>query len=141
MLPKAMWFVARADLLDRLSEIAKQKNRTLSSLINEIFEQAIEAEAMGVNLYQAVKAVNTVKAARKAGFILGFEPLWYAMAEIAYREAEDETYRMWFETGFSLAKKSQSELQRSPFRVHTLACATGGRAASKLLILEATFLV
>ena len=104
MLPKAMWFVARADLLDRLSEIAKQKNRTLSSLINEIFEQAIEAEAMGVNLHQAVKAVNTVKTARKAGFILGFEPLWYAMAEIAYREAEDETYRMWFETGFSLAK-------------------------------------
>jgi len=114
VLPKATGFAARGDLLGRLSEIAKQKNRTLSSLVNELFEQTIKAEAVGVNLHQAVEAMNTIKAAREAGFILGFEPLWYAMAEIAYREAEDETCRMWFETGVSLAKRNLKVNSKDP---------------------------
>ena len=78
---------AREDLVNRLLSIAKQQGRSLYGLVNEIFELAIRAEDLGVNLQKAFEERWILKKARKDGFILVPEGLWYEMAEIAYQNS------------------------------------------------------
>lgn len=96
---------AREDLVNRLLSIAKQQGRSLYGLVNEIFELVIRAEDLGVNLQKAFEERWILKKARKDGFILVPEGLWYEMAEIAYRNSKDETLKRWFEAGVWLAKR------------------------------------
>ena len=112
---KRKTFVAREDLIDRLSGIAKQRGYSLYETVNELFVLAIKAEEMGVNLRKVVEERAILKAARDADFILGLESLWYEMAELAYEKAKSKTLKSWFEAGVWLAKKyATSELQ-DPF--------------------------
>lgn len=101
---KRRTFVAREDLLGRISELAKQKGYTLYDMVNEIFELAIKTEHAGVNLWKAVEALDELNATKKAGFIPGPERLWYEMTEIAYRKAKNEASKHWSEAGAWLAK-------------------------------------
>lgn len=96
---------AREDLVNRLLSIAKQQGRSLYGLVNEIFELVIRAEDLGVNLQKAFEERWILKKARKDGFILVPEGLWYEMAEIAYQNSKDETLKRWFEAGVWLAKR------------------------------------
>jgi len=105
---KRKTFVAREDLLGRISEMARQRGCTLYDMVNRIFELAIRAEAAGVDVERVVGERAILKAAREAGFMLGLESLWYGMAELAYRSARDEAFKMWFEAGVWLAKRYAS---------------------------------
>ena len=96
---------AREDLVNRLLSIAKQQGRSLYGLVNEIFELVIRAEDLGVNLQKAFEERWILKKARKDGFILVPEGLWYEMAEIAYQNSKDEALKRWFEAGVWLAKR------------------------------------
>lgn len=108
-------FVAREDLIDRLSEIAKQRGYSLYDTVNEVFELAIEAEATGVNLRRVVEERTILKAAREAGFILGLESLWYGMAELVYQKAKTQALKNWFEAGVWLAKRYVAGEVQDPF--------------------------
>ncbi len=108
-------FVAREDLIDRLSEIAKQRGYSLYDTVNEVFELAIEAEATGVNLRRVVEERTILKAAREAGFILGLESLWYGMAELVYQKAKTQALKSWFEAGVWLAKRYVAGEVQDPF--------------------------
>ena len=96
---------AREDLVNRLLSIAKQQGRSLYGLVNEIFELVIRAEDLGVNQQKAFEERWILKKARKDGFILVPEGLWYEMAEIAYQNSKDEALKRWFEAGVWLAKR------------------------------------
>ena len=96
---------AREDLANRLSVIAKQHGYTLYSLVNEILELAVQAEDAGINLRKIFEESWVLKSAKKDGFILGLETLWYDMAELAYEKAADEAIKKWFEAGVWLAKR------------------------------------
>jgi len=96
---------AREDLVNKLLSIAKQQGRSLYGLVNEIFELVIRAEDLGVNLQKAFEERWILKKARKDGFILVPEGLWYEMAEIAYQNSKDEALKRWFEAGVWLAKR------------------------------------
>jgi len=96
---------AREDLVNRLLSIAKEQGRSLYGLVNEIFELVIRAEDQGVNLQKAFEERWILKKARKDGFILVPEGLWYEMAEIAYQNSKDKALKRWFETGVWLAKR------------------------------------
>jgi hypothetical protein len=102
---KRGFFVARADLLERLSEMAEKRGYTLTATVNEIFEKALKADAMSISVVSLVEEGAILDAARKAGFILGLESLWHGMIELAYRKARDEASKMWFEAGVWLAKR------------------------------------
>ena len=78
---------AREDLVNRLSSIAKQHGYTLYSLVNEL---AVQAEDAGVNLRRIFEERWILENAKKDGFILGLESLWYDMAELAYEKSRDE---------------------------------------------------
>jgi hypothetical protein len=107
-------FVAREDLLNRISELAKEKGYTLYNMVNEIFEFAIKAYVEGATPLKALEALEELNAIRKAGFTPCMERLWYEMAEIAFREARDETLKCWFEAGIWLAKLYETSGRRNP---------------------------
>ena len=66
-------FAAREDLIERGSEIAKQKGFTFYAYINEFLELTLQAEEMGVNLRTLIEERGLMKAAKEASFILGLE--------------------------------------------------------------------
>ena len=102
---KRKTLVAREDLVDRLSEVAKRRGRSLYDTVNEVFEAAIRAERMGLDLRGVVEERGVLKAARDAGFILGPESLWYDLADLAYEKARRKVLESWFEAGVWLAKR------------------------------------
>ncbi|MEM3378802.1 MAG: hypothetical protein QXV09_05005 [Candidatus Bathyarchaeia archaeon] len=102
---KRKTFVAREDLIDRLSAVAKNKGYSLYSLINEIFEIFLKAEEAGLDLRNIIETSRTFENAKRAGFILGLESLWYAMADIVYKKALDEAKESWFQAGVWFAKR------------------------------------
>ena len=106
---------AREDLVNRLSVIAKQHGYTLYNLVNEILELAIRAEDVGINLRRIFEESWILKTAKKDGFILGLETLWYDMAEIAYSKAKRKAAKKWFEAGVWLAKRYITAGVEEPF--------------------------
>jgi hypothetical protein len=97
--------VAREDLVERLSEVAKQRGYSLYAMVNEVLELAVKAEETDIDLKRVVEERDILKAAREAGFILGLESLWYEMAELAYEKAKSRALKSWFEAGVWLAKR------------------------------------
>jgi hypothetical protein len=108
-------FVAKEDLINRLSEIAKQRGYSLYDTVNEVLELAIKAEETGVDLRRVVKEGDVLKVAREVGFILGLESLWYDMAELAYERARSRALKIWFEAGVWLAKRYVTGEVEDPF--------------------------
>jgi len=112
---KRKTFVAREDLIKRLSEVAKQRGFSLYDTVNEVFEVTLQAEGMGVNLRRVVEERGFVKAAKEAGFMLGLESLWYETAELAYEKAKGKALKSWFEAGVWLAKRYVTGETENPF--------------------------
>jgi len=109
-------FVAREDLLNRLGESAKRRGYHLYEFINELFNLAIEAEELGVNLRRILEERGILNAARKSGFILELENLSYEMAEIAYEKDREKAVKSWFEAGVWLAKRYVTGTFEDPFQ-------------------------
>jgi len=102
---KRKTFVARKDLIEHLSSIAKQKGFSLYDTVNEVFELALKAEETGVDLRTIIDERWVLKEAKEAGFVLGLENLWYDMSELTYETAGGQALKCWFEAGVWLAKR------------------------------------
>lgn len=110
-------FAARADLLDRLSEVASKRGYSLYSLVNDIFEAFLSVDEAGVRFEEVLEGYKVLKRARECGFVLQLESLLYEMVDLAYRSAGSEVLKRWFEAGawFAkrwFAKKREGELWR-----------------------------
>ncbi|MEM2969623.1 MAG: hypothetical protein QXR63_01650, partial [Candidatus Bathyarchaeia archaeon] len=96
---KRKLLAARLDLADKISEISSRKG-TLYDYVNDILEQAIRAEEIGLSLKTVLDDRWTVKAMKDAGFILVPEKLLYDLAEVAYKRfGREKTTMLWYETG------------------------------------------
>ncbi|MBC7130082.1 hypothetical protein H5T51_02535 [Candidatus Bathyarchaeota archaeon] len=102
---KRKTFVAREDLLDRLSDVAKARGYSLYALVNEIFELVLEADEMGLDLRRVVEERGILEKAKKAGLVLGLENLHYGMADLAYSRAKNKAVESWFEAGVWFGKR------------------------------------
>ncbi|MGQ9680058.1 MAG: hypothetical protein ACUVV4_04765 [Candidatus Bathyarchaeia archaeon] len=89
---------ARADLADKVYEIAMRKG-TLYDFVNDILEQAVRADAMGLTLREVVDERWILKDARDAGFIVFPERLVYGLIEKACKTPKRELQSLWYETG------------------------------------------
>ena len=96
---------AREDLIERASEVAKQKGFSFYAFVNEILQLTLQAEEMGVSLRVLIEERELLKAAKEASFVLGLENLWYEMADIACEKAKHKTLKSWVEAGAWLAKR------------------------------------
>ena len=108
-------FAAREDLIERASEVAKEKGFSFYAFVNEILQLALQAEEMGVSLRSLIDERGLLKAAKEAGFVLGLETLWYEMADIAYDKARRKALTCWVEAGAWLAKSYVSGGTKDPF--------------------------
>ncbi|MEM0489515.1 MAG: hypothetical protein QW707_10030 [Candidatus Bathyarchaeia archaeon] len=112
---KRKTFVAREDLLDNLAKIAKQKGYSLYALVNEIFELFLKAEEIGVDLRRIFDERWILENAKRSGFILGVESLWYSLADLAYEEAKNQVLKDWFDVGVWFAKRYTTRNFKNPF--------------------------
>ncbi|MEM2815814.1 MAG: hypothetical protein QW056_06005 [Candidatus Bathyarchaeia archaeon] len=102
---KRKTFVARADLLDRLSMVAGARGYSLYALVNEVFELVLKAEELGVDLRRVFDERGVLENAKRAGFVLGLENLWYSLADMAYERAKNRALKEWFDAGVWFAKR------------------------------------
>jgi hypothetical protein len=108
-------FAAREDLIERGSELAKEKGFTLYAFVNEILECAFQAEELGVNLRRLVDERGMLKAAKDASFVLGLESVWYELSDIACEKAKRRALNCWIEAGAWLAKRYITSGVDDPF--------------------------
>ncbi len=101
---KRKMLAVREDVAERMSEIASRKGLTLYGLVNEALEWVSRMEDMGVTLDRIVEEYRTLDAAKRAGFLLCPESLWYETVEQACRNGEDRMAKRWFEAGVRFAK-------------------------------------
>lgn len=102
---KRKTFVTREDLINRLSEIAKERGHSLYETVNEIFELAIASYDLGLVLKRIVDERHLIEMARQSGFILGLESLWYEMADLSYDSKKRQMLKSWFDAGVWFAKR------------------------------------
>ncbi|MEM0027705.1 MAG: hypothetical protein QXT53_03680 [Ignisphaera sp.] len=91
--------VAREDLVNSLSLIARKRGSTLYSLTNEIIEQTVRAESMGVTLRDVLDAYEILKANRSAGQTLIPIDVLIAMTSKLSPKDLEEIEKLWRESG------------------------------------------
>jgi hypothetical protein len=102
---KRKTFVAREDLLDRLSRVADERGYSLYALVNDLFDLALKADALGLDLHRVLDERGVLETAKRAGFVLALESLCYDMSDLAYEKAKGKALKSWFEAGVWLAKR------------------------------------
>ena len=94
---KVLW--VRLDLADKISMISARRG-TLYDYVNDIFEQAIRAEELGLTLKDVLDDRWTIKTVKDAGFIIIPEKIVYDLAEVSYKRVGKEKMKdLWYETG------------------------------------------
>ncbi len=94
----------RADLADRLNQIASQKGTTIYALANDTLNLAIALEEAGLTPRGVMEERLILEAARLSGFMPCPETLWYEMVDQAHRGGGDVIAKSWFEAGATFGK-------------------------------------
>jgi len=90
---------ARGNLADRISEIAARRG-TLYDFVNDVLEQAVRAESLGLSLKDVLDNVLLINAARDAGFTVIPERIVRELIEDAYEKVgKRKMTEIWYETG------------------------------------------
>jgi len=91
--------MARVDLADKVLEIASRRG-TLYDYVNDVLEQAVRAESLGVTLKEVLDDRWVIEWARDAGFTVIPEKIVYDLTEDAYRKfGKRKMTDLWYETG------------------------------------------
>jgi hypothetical protein len=90
---------ARLDLADKISELALNRKGTLYDYINEILEQTIKIESMGLSLKEISNEMSVFKGAKDVGFVLIPEVLVIGLTKKAFEKDDESLKRLFFENG------------------------------------------
>lgn len=97
---KRKLLAAREDLAEKIAEIASRRRWTLYEFINELLEEAIRADSLGVSLREVIDERGVLKDAKDSGFLLVPARLWYDLIDKAYSCLEGGWIRsLWYESG------------------------------------------
>jgi len=107
-------FAAREDLLNRISELAKERGYTIYDMVNEALEFAIKAYEEGSSPPKALEALEELRTMKRLGLVPCLERLWLEMVNIAFEKSREETLRLWLEAGEWLAKLYESSHREDP---------------------------
>jgi len=135
---------ARADLADKVSEIAMRKG-TLYDFVNDILEQAVRADSMGLTLREVVDERWILRDAKDAGFIVFPERLVYGLIEKACKTPKKELQGLWYETGewygkyFADPKKFGDVMRRLLWDASEFKIAREDKEALRLTCLSSKF--
>jgi hypothetical protein len=90
--------MARVDLADKVSEIASRKG-TLYDYVNDVLEQALRAEGLGLTLKEVLDDMWLIKTARDAGFTIIPQKIIYDLTKNAHRKMGKKMTGLWYESG------------------------------------------
>jgi len=78
---KRKFVAARADLVEKISELAKKSGRTMFSILNEALDAFIKAKEKNKDLYTILEEMNVIEIARNAGMIFVPEAIYNIIME------------------------------------------------------------
>ena len=107
-------FAAREDLLNRISELARERGYTIYDMVNEALEFAIRAYEEGSSPLKALEALEELKAMKRYGFLPCPERLWREMVEVVFKRSREEALRLWLEAGEWLARLYETSHREDP---------------------------
>jgi len=90
---------ADEDIANKIVEIAKRRGSTVYGTLNEILQQALRADEMGLNLNYVIENREKMETAKGMGFTFTIEKLLYEMVGLAHDKAGEELAEIWLETG------------------------------------------
>jgi hypothetical protein len=90
---------ADEDIANKIVEIAKRRGSTVYGTVNEILQQALRADEMGLNLSHVIENREKMEKAKGMGFTFTIEKLLYEVVGLAHDKAKKELGEIWLETG------------------------------------------
>lgn len=90
---------ADEDLANKIVEIAKRRGLTVYQTVNDLLEQALRVEQMGLMLSDVVDDREMLERAKGMGFTFTIEELLYDVVDVAYSHAKKQLSDMWLDMG------------------------------------------
>ena len=100
---------AQEDIANRIVELAKRKDMTVYQTVNDILEQALRVEELGMSLKQVVDERWMLERAQETGFTFTIEQLLYRIVDEAYESDKDKNAEIWREMGHWYGKYYQAK--------------------------------
>jgi len=86
-------------LANRIVEVAKRRGSTVYGTVNEILEQALRADDMGLILGDIIDTREKLEKAKSMGFTFTIEKLLYEVVAMAAEKDNGDLEKIWLETG------------------------------------------
>ncbi len=109
-------FVARADLLEKLLDLAKSKGVTLYAFVNQALQVVLEVEGRGVDLRRVFEEWKEWTRVRSYSLALVPVALWNEVVEEAYGWAGERLVKVSREAGEWIAKRITSSGEPEPLK-------------------------
>lgn len=100
---------AQEDIANRIVDLANRKDMTVYQTVNDILEQALRVEELGMSLKQVVDERWMLERAQETGFTFTIEQLLYRIVDEAYESDKDKFVKIWREMGHWYGKYYQTK--------------------------------
>ena len=100
---------AQEDIANRIVELAQRKDMTVYQTVNDILEQALRVEELGMSLRQVVDERWMLERAQETGFTFTIEQLLYRIVDEAYDSDNVKYAEIWREMGHWYGKYYQAK--------------------------------
>jgi hypothetical protein len=101
----------QSDVITQIIRIANTKGRTVYSFVNEIMEQAIEAEEVGRSLKEIVEMYKLMEIEKKTGSILVPREILNFLIQRLYPSEKDALLKEWYSSGQWYGKYIKARIQ------------------------------
>ena len=112
-MPRRKMLAADEDLANRVVEMAKRRGATVFQTVNDILEQALRADGVGIPLEEVIDNRGMLETARETGFTFAIERLLYDVVDMAYVHAKNQLSQMWLEMGHWYGKYFANKREES----------------------------
>lgn len=100
---------AQEDIANRIVDVAKRKDMTVYQTVNDILEQALRVEELGMSLRQVVDERWMLERAQETGFTFTIEQLLYRIVDEAYDSDKEKFSEIFREMGHWYGKYYQTK--------------------------------
>ena len=100
---------AQEDIANKIVELANRKDMTVYQTVNDILEQALKVEDIGLSLTQVVDERWMLERAQEIGFTFTIEQLLYQIVDAAYEEDPERFTGIFKEMGHWYGKYFQAK--------------------------------
>ena len=100
---------AQEDIANRIVEVAQRKDMTIYQTVNDILEQALRVEELGMSLKQVVDERWMLERAQETGFTFTIEQLLYRIVDDAYESDKEKYINIFREMGHWYGKYYQTK--------------------------------